>query len=356
MWTVEDLFRLTPEEFEGVVADLWRAMGYMVRLTAGPGDAGVDVVATMDRGVPATVFIQAKCYSPTNKVGVREIREYSSLLRKPHVDTVVVVCSSGFTDQAIEEARELKVRTIDGPQLVMLLNQYDVPLPLQNGVAPSIVRVASPVAKVQGFSAGEAREDQRPRLGRPGWAIFLLLVALGGFVSLAKDGFSIEGLLFSLGSLFISLLLFGQYADLCDKVATFREKLGLTDRKARRLVAAQYRSFTDVAACRAETIALLLGCDETRARQIINRAASESSSPERPTQPGGPGLLLARQGLLKRPGPVKERILLGWRSRLRVDPKEPRQLRLHLSRRPTPQPSGHRGLMPSWWELCLGSF
>lgn len=204
MWTPDDLLRLTPEEFERVVADLWRAMGYAVRLTAGPGDAGVDVVATMDTGVPATMFIQAKCYSPPNKVGVREIREYSSLLRKPDVDTVVVVCSSGFTDQAIVEAREQKVRTIDGPQLVMLLNQYNVPVPWQN------------------------------------------------------------------------------------EVATFRKTLGLTDREARLLVAANYRSFTDVAVSRAEVIALLLGCDEARARQIINLAASQITSPERPTQPGEP--------------------------------------------------------------------
>lgn len=128
MWTQEKLLKLTPEQFEHLVADLWQAMGFSVQRTGGPGDEGVDIVAVMNRGVRIRMYIQAKCYAPTNKVGVREIREYASLLMRPETDVIVVVCTSGFTESALEEAKKLKVRTIDGGKLIQLLNQYNIPI------------------------------------------------------------------------------------------------------------------------------------------------------------------------------------------------------------------------------------
>ncbi|MCX7844239.1 MAG: restriction endonuclease, partial [Candidatus Bipolaricaulota bacterium] len=150
MWTYEDLARLSPDEFEQLVADLWRAMGFNVRLTGGPGDQGVDIIAEMERGVRLTLYIQAKCYGSAKKVDVREIREYSSLLRRGKCDSVVVVCASGFTGPALAEARELGVRTIDGQDLVTLLNQYNVPLPVSRQVAPSLSSTTEePVHRVE---------------------------------------------------------------------------------------------------------------------------------------------------------------------------------------------------------------
>ncbi len=183
MWTYEDLSRLTPDAFERLVADLWRAMGYTVQLTGGPGDEGVDLVAVMDRGVRFTTYIQAKCYGPANKVGVREIREYSSLLTRRQADSVVVVCSSGFTEPALAEAKELKVRTIDGPELLRLLNQYNIPIPSSSATFPalSVPMTSSDLPESKTTTA----EDQKPR--GSGFGALLGLVFTLGIIGMLVD-------------------------------------------------------------------------------------------------------------------------------------------------------------------------
>lgn len=129
MWEYGDLFKLTPREFEQLLADLWKAMGYKVTITGGSGDKGVDLIAVMERGVKLKVYIQAKRYAPDNKVSANEIREYASLFLKREADCVVVICTSGFTAQALAEAKELNIRTIDGYELVKLLNANNIPSP-----------------------------------------------------------------------------------------------------------------------------------------------------------------------------------------------------------------------------------
>jgi len=89
MWTYENLMKLNPDEFERILADLWRAMGYTVTVVGGPGNKDVDILATMGKGVRCTIGIQAKRYGPTSKVHVHQIREYASLFTKHEVDSVV---------------------------------------------------------------------------------------------------------------------------------------------------------------------------------------------------------------------------------------------------------------------------
>lgn len=155
MWRYEDLFLLSPEDFEKLIADLWRAMGFTVTQVGGPGDQGVDVIATLDRGVRFKVFLQAKCYKPPNKVGVREIREYASLRLNHQVDAVIIVSLSGFTESALEEAKKLGVRTVDGFELVKLLNQYGLP-------APNRPVISSVTAKGPNLSTPEEHPAPKP--------------------------------------------------------------------------------------------------------------------------------------------------------------------------------------------------
>jgi len=54
MWTYENLMKLSPNDFERILADLWRAMGYPVTVAGGPDDRGADILATMERGADLT--------------------------------------------------------------------------------------------------------------------------------------------------------------------------------------------------------------------------------------------------------------------------------------------------------------
>jgi len=59
-------------------------------------------------------------------VGVRELREYASLLLRDGIDRVVVVTTSTFTHTARAEAKGLGVELVDGRALSKLLRQHGV--------------------------------------------------------------------------------------------------------------------------------------------------------------------------------------------------------------------------------------
>ena len=277
MWTYEDLMKLSPDDFERILADLWRAMGYTVTVVGGPGDRGLDILATMEKGVRFTVGIQAKRYGPTNKVDVHQIREYASLLAKHEVDSVVVVSTSGFTEGALKEAKELNVKTIDGEQLLALLNQHHIPRPFP---VPS-------VSLPQSFSVEEKRVTPSPEksstgkqiLKNPGlWAVVLLVYAIAGFTALANEGFNAGMFVLYLFCFFIGLGLGCNYLERKQKLRDLQNYLGLSEHEAQKLISCGFDSITKISNTNPETLALHLGCDLPRAYEIIHRART---SPKR---------------------------------------------------------------------------
>lgn len=271
MWTYDDLLTLDPDTFEELIASLWQAMGYDVTRVGGPGDQGVDVIARLNRGIPLTIHIQAKCYAPRTRVGVREIREYSSLLLAHQADTVVVICTSGFTEPALEEARKLGVRTIDGTELVRLLNQYQVPNPLHE--RPSVPPLSDVPNNPPSSQAQLAQDKPRlPIIGHPGWALVLLTIGVGGFGALITEGFSTLEFFLSLICFLAGLALGIRYLDARRAVRRLQIALELTEAEARSLVAAGLKTIDAVARAECEKIAPQLGSDITRAYQVISRA------------------------------------------------------------------------------------
>jgi len=70
------------------------------------------------------VPVQVKCWGSDNKVGGPEIQQYSSLRhRQNNVDAVVVLTTSSFSRQAIEEAQDLNVKLVDGTDLYNLIRE-----------------------------------------------------------------------------------------------------------------------------------------------------------------------------------------------------------------------------------------
>lgn len=125
-WTIRHLLQLAPYEFEALIAELWSRMGFRTVLTRPTKDGGVDVRA-VSVTIPEThVAIQAKRYGRGNNVGAQAIREYASEVLRSEAQVVVVVATSGFTKEAIEEAAKMSVRLVDGKELLDLLNKYEV--------------------------------------------------------------------------------------------------------------------------------------------------------------------------------------------------------------------------------------
>ncbi|WMW26014.1 restriction endonuclease [Methanolobus sediminis] len=122
-WTVEHLLGTDPQDFEVLLSRLFSKMGYHTELTQYSRDKGIDLVIRIENfGLVHTWHVQAKRYS--NPVGVKDVREYSSIRYRDHVDGVIIVTSSSFTKEAIEEAEQHNLKLIDGYLLVEMLNHY----------------------------------------------------------------------------------------------------------------------------------------------------------------------------------------------------------------------------------------
>ncbi|ADI73924.1 restriction endonuclease [Methanohalobium evestigatum Z-7303] len=122
-WSIEHLLQMDPYDFEKLVAYLFTNMGYKAEVTNQSRDDGVDVVLKLEKfGLSHKWLVQAKRYSKT--VGVKEIREYSSLRYQDDVEGIIVVTTDEFTDDAKTEAKKHNLKLIEGGLLVEMLNYY----------------------------------------------------------------------------------------------------------------------------------------------------------------------------------------------------------------------------------------
>ena len=122
-WTIERLLDLEPYEFEELLGHLFTKMGYRAEVTQRSRDSGVDINIFIENfGLSHTWAVQAKRYA--EPVGVKELREYSSLRYRDNVDGVIIATTSGFTKEAQKEALGHNVKLLDGPLLVKMLEHY----------------------------------------------------------------------------------------------------------------------------------------------------------------------------------------------------------------------------------------
>lgn len=113
-------------EFEYFVADLWDRQGWDTQVTQSSTDAGIDVIATKELPFSQKALIQAKRYGSTSTVGGPDIQQYASLkYQEDGVDSVIVVTTNTFSRQAQRRAEELNVKTVDGGDLVDLIERLD---------------------------------------------------------------------------------------------------------------------------------------------------------------------------------------------------------------------------------------
>jgi len=105
----EKLYQLTPRKFEELIASIMRDLGFDVELTKATKDGGKDIIATIKNSVTSfLVYIECKKYSPENKIGVEIIR---NVLGVHHIDKPsksIIVTTSFFTPDAIEESRKVE--------------------------------------------------------------------------------------------------------------------------------------------------------------------------------------------------------------------------------------------------------
>ncbi|NGM70645.1 restriction endonuclease [Natronolimnobius sp. AArcel1] len=117
------LQQIDGHEFEHFIADLWSRRGWDTNVTSQSGDKGIDVVATKTFPYPKKTLIQTKRYRDSNSVSGPELQKYASLKQRENVDEVVIITTSGFTDQAEDIADDFNIKLISGETLQRLVRE-----------------------------------------------------------------------------------------------------------------------------------------------------------------------------------------------------------------------------------------
>jgi restriction system protein len=124
--------KMDPFRFEHLVIDLLVEMGYggsreeAAHVTKASGDEGIDGVINEDRLGLDVIYVQAKRWQDT--VGRKEIQSFVGALAGKKAQKGVFITTSGFTDTAIEYAKDVqqKVILINGERLADLMIKHDI--------------------------------------------------------------------------------------------------------------------------------------------------------------------------------------------------------------------------------------
>lgn len=115
-YTRDQLYALSPADFERYVARLFRRKGYQVRLRGRSGDQGVDLELVNQYGKRA--IVQCKRYRHT--VGPDLVRELYGTLIHERVAHAFLVTTADISESAREWARHKPMTLIDGETLVQI--------------------------------------------------------------------------------------------------------------------------------------------------------------------------------------------------------------------------------------------
>ncbi len=124
----------SPEFFEKAVIDLLWAMGYggdygAKQHVGRSGDGGIDGIIRQDALGLTNIYIQAKRYADTNKVGDPEIRNFIGSLDSRGANLGVFITTSDFQPRAVTTAKNYrhgKIILINGVKLTELMLNYGV--------------------------------------------------------------------------------------------------------------------------------------------------------------------------------------------------------------------------------------
>lgn len=128
-----DLFTMDPIEFEGLVAELFRAMGMEAVTTQRSNDGGVDVEALDPAPIRGgRIVVQVKRYR--NTVPPTAVRDLYGTVQDAGANKGVLVTTSSFGPGSYTFANGKPLELVPGVELVELLRQYGLRGRLGGGV------------------------------------------------------------------------------------------------------------------------------------------------------------------------------------------------------------------------------
>lgn len=113
---ISEVDKMSGEDFERFLGELFKGRGFKVSYTAVSGDYGADLILKDGRDV---IAVQAKRYS--SSVGVKAVQEIIGAIKMYKATEAWVVTNSTFTKQAIKLADINDVYLIDRQELIDMI-------------------------------------------------------------------------------------------------------------------------------------------------------------------------------------------------------------------------------------------
>ena len=111
----------SPSEFEDLVANLYRRMGYEVKQTPYTNDGGKDAFIEKN-GIK--YLLECKRYSPKAHIGRPLLQKLYAAMNEEHIQYGVFVTTADFSKEAIQYGIKYNILTINGNKLIELLREH----------------------------------------------------------------------------------------------------------------------------------------------------------------------------------------------------------------------------------------
>jgi hypothetical protein len=123
----KDVYKLTPRQYEELIADLLRDMGHDVTLTQATRDGGKDILASMKTEVGEFLcLVDAKKYREDRKIGVSMVRTLYGTLADYQASSAMLVTTSSYSKdaRAMQEKHKYQLSLRDYTDVASWIQKY----------------------------------------------------------------------------------------------------------------------------------------------------------------------------------------------------------------------------------------
>jgi hypothetical protein len=123
----KDMFKLTPRQFEEVVADLLQDMDYDVTLTKQTRDGGTDILAAKKTDLGEVLcLVDTKRYRESRKIGVGMVRTLLGTLTDYNATNAMLATTSTYSPEAkaLQEKHKFRLSLKDYSDLVSWIQRF----------------------------------------------------------------------------------------------------------------------------------------------------------------------------------------------------------------------------------------
>ncbi len=124
--SLENLYSLSPYEFEDEIMKMYRALGYRVKQTSYSNDRGKDGIAFKEG---EKYLIECKRYEPSKKIGRPHLQKFFAAIYEERAKAGFFITTSSFASTAYEYAEKNRINLIDGLKLIEMMHKAYPPAP-----------------------------------------------------------------------------------------------------------------------------------------------------------------------------------------------------------------------------------